>query len=152
MTTPYSRSARLHPSWHRWLLFMVRATHIKQQAHCVTVCSCPFTSPSLIPPSTSSLFFFHPWPSCSTTFPFVALTSHFSLSSHLSFFSFSFTFPLPPYSPPLWPCSVALCPPHLPPLHSSPLPLSPSFHFGFSDSGNEMFHYLHFTAFNRERI
>lgn len=38
-------------------------------------------------------------------------------------------------------------PPH-PPLSHSP----PSFHFGFSNSGNEMFHYLHFTAFNRERI
>lgn len=33
-----------------------------------------------------------------------------------------------------------------------PLQPSPSSRFGFSNSGNEMFHYLHFTAFNRERI
>lgn len=48
----------------------------------------------------------------------------------------------------LSPASLSGCPSR-PPTSLQP---SPTPRFGFSDSGNEMFHYLHFTAFNRERI
>lgn len=84
-------------------LFMVRATHIKQKAHCVAICLRPFTFP-LLPP------FCLPCPpfSFSILDPLVRPLFLLWLSLPVSpclltflFFSFSFTFPLPPYSPPL---------------------------------------------------
>lgn len=63
---------------------------------------------------------------------------------------------LPSFSPPVLhsaPSAVAFPQRrYLAVLVRPPLQPSPSSRFGFSNSGNEMFHYLHFTAFNRERI
>lgn len=112
-----------------------------KRPHCVTICSRPFTSPLLPRP---------PFPFLLPSFtPLLPLWLSLPVSPR------PLTFPLPPFYPPAQPSPscrfVVLLSSSSAPLHSS-LPLSPSFHFGFSDSGNEMFHYLHFTAFNRERI
>lgn len=141
MTTPNSQlsSSGLQPSLYRWpILSMLMATHIKQKASL-----CDYLFPSHLLPRPP--------------FPFLlpSFTPLLPLWLSLPVSPCPLTFPLPPFYPPVQPSSscrfVVLLSSSSAPLHSS-LPLSPSFHFGFSDSGNEMFHYLHFTAFNRERI
>ena len=153
MSRGLRRVGRSTFEWHLWTHTLVHrgstpfciggclltATHVKQKPHCLPICSRPVTC-SLLPFTSSIPFFFF------ISHPFLLyFRLCFSLSSH------------PPSRPcqPSFSCRFRCLTVLLvrPSLRSSLPPRSPpSFHFGFSDSGNEMFHYLHFTAFNRERI